>query len=131
MVCQPEHYLSDITLSISRLPEWTQSLGSFDVMETEDILYAVIKLAGSRVREAKNITEVAAVKRWFETYFGKMDSWVQSVLNSAEKNDNNKLLIRIYTYGALLFIHCVSALYTKVTFSYGRLNLLQNANDTF
>lgn len=100
---------------MSNLPQWPDIIGCFDVLSTEDSLYAVIRLAGGRVRNAQNITETFAVKRWFETYFGKMDKWATSVLLTAEKGDNAQLVLRLYTSAALLFLHCAPALYIKVS----------------
>ncbi|GLV40145.1 uncharacterized protein CBL_03707 [Carabus blaptoides fortunei] len=105
--------LAEVTQLMSQLPQWPDIIGCFDVLATEDPLYAVIRLAGGRVRNAQSMTETFAVKRWFETYFGKMDKWAAPVLLAAEKGDNAQLVLRLYTSAALLFLHCAPALYIK------------------
>lgn len=90
----------------------------FHVAEHEDSLYVLIKFAGIKVRNATTVAEIAMLKRWFETSFGQMDKWAMNVLSTADKSENNKLVLRVYMCGALLFAHCAPALYTKVRFRY-------------
>lgn len=98
---------------MTHLPQWTEIIGSFDI-NTEDPLFAVIRLAGYRIRDAATVMDNFALKKWFETYFGRMDKWVAPVLMAAERGDNTQLVLRIYTCASLLFYHCATALYIKV-----------------
>lgn len=108
--------LIELTQLIIRLSKWPEIVGSIDIQSTEDPLYAVIRVAGHRIRNAQTIVESSILKKWFETYFGKFDFWASSVIATAEREENTQLVLRIYTCTALMFLHCAPALYVKVSF---------------
>lgn len=105
--------LIELTQLIIRLSKWPEIVGSIDIQSTEDPLYAVIRVAGHRIRNAQTIVESSILKKWFETYFGKFDFWASSVIATAEREENTQLVLRIYTCTALMFLHCAPALYVK------------------